>query len=278
MPRSGTTLTCYLFNKLPDTVALFEPMNPQKMLKGYTRTEVLDKVDQFFNEQKESLLSENSAITKYRDNRVPDNPIPNKSELDEKQKRKSQTTKGKLVFDKTITPDTTLLIKHPQLFTALLPEIQERHKVYIVIRNPLACLLSWNSVEFPVSKGRLPTAEFLDADLAQTLDETAGIISKQAVLFKWFYEKYKTFGSLGNFIYYEDLIETGGNVLAKIMPSASNLQEDLSSRNKSKSYDTKLVEIIYEKLKRKYTADYEQIFPFEKITQLKNDLGHGRTI
>jgi len=42
--RSGTTLTCALLNKLPQTVALHEPMNPAELVGLDVHTAFLDRV------------------------------------------------------------------------------------------------------------------------------------------------------------------------------------------------------------------------------------------
>src|SRR4051812_46895636 len=71
-PRSGTTLSCHLLNKLPQTVALNEPMRGSQFRAS---TEVCDVVARFCAEQRASILEQGRALSKNVDGFVPDNPI-----------------------------------------------------------------------------------------------------------------------------------------------------------------------------------------------------------
>jgi hypothetical protein len=51
LPRSGTTLTCHLLNKLPDTVALHEPMQGVDYGDTVDAREMSRGVKRFFDEQ-----------------------------------------------------------------------------------------------------------------------------------------------------------------------------------------------------------------------------------
>ena len=73
LPRSGTTLVCHLLNKLPDTVALAEPMKVGRFAKLPTRRAILDAIVGFAAQQRESLLTRGMAFSKHHEGSVPDN-------------------------------------------------------------------------------------------------------------------------------------------------------------------------------------------------------------
>ena len=163
VPRSGTTLTCYLLNKLPNTIALAEPMAVGEFARLPTRAAILDVIEQFAEEQRTSLCGEGLAVTRHVDGAVGDNLFARQKAADGL--RPFHATHGAIRFDKPLTSGLQLIIKHPAAFTALLPELAGRFPCYAVIRNPLSALASWNSTKMPVNDGRAPAAEQHDPRL-----------------------------------------------------------------------------------------------------------------
>ena len=95
VPRSGTTLTCYLLNKLPDTVALHEPM--QGMNRGTNDPRELSLgVKQFFDDQRVSIRARGRALSRNIDGVVPDNPFSD--EPSETGARRQIDQKGEAYF------------------------------------------------------------------------------------------------------------------------------------------------------------------------------------
>lgn len=73
--RSGTTLSCALLNKLPQMVALHEPMNPAELVGLAYPDGYLERIGDFFTAQRASLMTSGHAISKARDGKVPENPF-----------------------------------------------------------------------------------------------------------------------------------------------------------------------------------------------------------
>lgn len=267
LPRSGTTLTCYLLNKFSNVVALHEPMSPQRDLKGKSRSEMIREVLLFFRQQQESLISENIAISKNRNSEVPDNPIP-PQKRESHFKRKTDLNKSPITFDKIIDSNSILAIKHPSLFTALLPELKNEISTYAVLRNPLATIMSWNSVDFPISKGHIPTAEFIDMNLKEDLLQELSMLKRQIIIFKWFYGKYLEQINDENIIYYEDIVNSNGSVLDSISGMPGDLTEELHSKNSNEGYNYQNLEQIYGALENSYEKSYERFYRFDTITAL----------
>lgn len=275
-PRSGTTLTCHLLNKIENTIALHEPIRPEAELAEMNRNEMLEFVSHFFDTSRKTLLTSGVARTKHREGQIPDNSIIKENMIKafyRKQirgrKRSSNLDKGEIHFDKPLNDQFLLAIKHPPLFTALLPELDQNCQVFAIVRNPLAVLLSWNSVVFNVSRGHSPTAEMVDSTLKSMLAKEPDKLKRQAKLIHWFLTQYVNFLNPSRIIKYEDIISSGGSVLKKIHPSAKSLQEPLQTKNMSKDYDRKLVNQLCNELEAIYTNELEAIYRFEEIEKLK---------
>jgi len=75
IPRSGTTLTCHLLNKVANTVALHEPLVWTDYPDLTDHEAVCDGVNRFFAETRRSLLTDGTAMTQHVEGEVPDNPM-----------------------------------------------------------------------------------------------------------------------------------------------------------------------------------------------------------
>ena len=167
LPRSGTTLTCYLLNKLPDTVALHEPIAPGKFVGLEGEDAILDGVERFFARMRRMALNQGKVITKHVDGEVPANSYRKvksedglRSPVAEKGKKK-----GKISVQKDLGDDFVLVIKSPAMFSALLPILVKRFPAYAIIRNPLSIIASWNSIDHNLQGGHSPAAERYDERL-----------------------------------------------------------------------------------------------------------------
>lgn len=72
--RNGTTLTCHLLNKLPNTIALSEPIPPRKFEDYMPDLEaVCDLVERYFRRMRRNALRKGFVISKHVGGIVPDN-------------------------------------------------------------------------------------------------------------------------------------------------------------------------------------------------------------
>ena len=74
VPRSGSTLTCHLLNKIPNTVALHEPIEPG-LVPVASEAEMLAYIEAFFAQQRTSVINRGSAKSRSMAGKVPDNHI-----------------------------------------------------------------------------------------------------------------------------------------------------------------------------------------------------------
>src|SRR5690606_38692646 len=135
-----------------------------------------------------SLLAEGIAWSQQVDGQVPDNPFVSEAGADGR--RRHQVTRGLIRPGKPLSDAFTLVVKHNAAFTALLPALAERFDTWAIVRNPLAVLASWYSVELPVTQGRLPAGERLDPALAATLDAEPDVVSRQLRILDWLFSRY----------------------------------------------------------------------------------------
>lgn len=244
--RSGTTLSCSLLNKLPQCVALHEPMDPSSLVGLGVPDPYLERIADFFATQRASLLASGTAVSKARGGRVPDNPFESAAAV--AGLRPSTVENQEVQFDKQLQPGFRLVVKHPNFFTATLEALLSRYPCYAIVRNPLAALLSWHSIQAPVNQGRLPFGEAFDAGLKDALDGEPDRLDRQVIILRWYFSRYAGLLPREHVIRYEDLVASGGRALAVIDPDATGLAEPLQSRNTSTLYDAGLVRRLADRL------------------------------
>jgi hypothetical protein len=255
-PRSGTTLACYLLNKADNVIALHEPMN----LKMFPDRETgLAAVRTFFGQMRSSLLERGEAISKVKDGTIPTNPFEEK----ERGARQSMVKRGLVRFDKSLSMDFTLILKHNGHFTFLLPELQEYFPVFILIRHPVATIASWNTIQAPVAEGNLRILQTLNPEIYAELEQIPDRLTRQVMLLDKMYQFYRK-ATKAIFLRYEDIIASGGKSLDSIVAAAAGLEEPLQSKNTNPVYDQSQIRDIKHRLLESAGA-YLDYFPADAI-------------
>ena len=273
-PRSGTTLTCHLLNKLADTVALHEPMKVKAFAELGSHEAICRSIQHFCDEQRTSILTRKRAISKNADGVVPDNPmgvVGTEGGL-----RRSIVAKGEIVIDKPLSRDFTLVVKHNSAFTAVLGTLVTRFPVFAVVRNPLATLSSWSSIDFNARRGYAEAAERLDPDLRAKLASIDDDLDRQICLLDWFHGRFRAYLPERAIIRYESVVESGGRALSVVRPEARELDEPLESRNANTLYDHQRMLRIGERLLASEGA-YWQSYSKQSVAALLDDLRAGAT-
>jgi len=232
VPRGGTTLACKLLGQAADTVALSEPMPVHEL--PLSPTAAVDVIQAYFDRARERLLASGTAISQQIDGKSPDNYFA--SEPGGPGLRTRQATTGEIRVNKSLTPAFTLTIKHNAAFTALLPWLTPVFECCAIVRNPLAVLASWHSVDVPVASGRLPTAERLKPELTAWLDAEPDVLERQLFLLDWMFAQYAQTLPPARIIQYEQIISSGGQALMEATGLAPPPQS-LDNRNASALYD-----------------------------------------
>ena len=262
VPRGGTTLACHLLDACDDTVALFEPMDIHAL--DPSPAKAIGQVDQFYSDTRHQLLASGQALSKHRDGTVPDNPF---DEPASDGRRRLVVEHGAIHVGRP-AQGFTLVIKHNAAFTALLPDLAARLECFAIVRNPLAVLASWNTVELPVSQGRVPAGEHFDAALRLRLDQTPERLARQVMVLEWFFARFRAHLPPTRVLRYEDVVATGGASLRQAMALTGAAREDLTPRNTRSIYRATPVNRLAEALRRQADPSWTRWYDSNAIADL----------
>lgn len=247
IPRSGTTLACYLLSKVENVIALVEPLKPSDFAT-LSDLELVRLLNDFFYIQRHSILTKKIVNSRSVGGKITDNVVSGKPDHITG-KRTKIIDSNTLYVDKNLSADFLLFIKHPSFFSAKLAVLNKYYKCYAIIRNPLAVLLSWNSVEMAVTNGHAPAAEEHNAALKAVLAKEADKFNRQLILLSWFYSQYSLYLDNESIIKYEDIISSNGYNLQNLTgKNFSYDTENLVSKNNNSIYDQQLKFFLKDKL------------------------------
>lgn len=232
VPRSGTTLCCKLLGQASQTVALVEPMPVHQL--ALQPAVAVTQVQAYFQSMRTELLATGRAEGQQQDGSEPDNFFDDRRDATGLRVRNVHW--GTVHVDKSLSPNFTLCIKHNAAFTALLPTLSEVFECVAVVRNPLSVLASWQSVDLPVARGRLPAAERLLPVLAKALDDEPDVLQRQLLLLDWLFDRFVSVLPASRIVRYEEIVASGGGTLARATGIAIP-QVALGNRNASGLYD-----------------------------------------
>lgn len=261
IPRSGTTLCCYLLNRFANTVALHEPIDPETI--DSRPTAAVTQISNWIAETRKSLLRDRAVVTKQKDGMLPSNPVAEKGRL-----RPEIVDLGVLKIDADISDDYVFVVKHNALFCALLEELVPSFEVFGVVRNPLAVIASWQTVDLPVNRGRLPMAERFDAELAKLLDSETDCLQRQMIVLEWLFRRISKLEA-NKLIRYEQIIETNGVVLERI--SSSGFREATKLEVQNSRVDPDKLEIISRVLEERSDI-YSAFYSVEDIHRQRSEM------
>lgn len=240
VPRGGTTLACRILGEATQTLALFEPMPVEHLDADHAVA--CDQIEAYFSQVRAQALREGRAPSRHQAGKVPDNPY---GEGAPGQARPGLTILGEISVNKPLSADFRLVIKHNAAFLALAPELSQRMPMLGVVRNPLAVLASWHSVDLPVSHGRLPAGERLDPALADALASQPNTLRRQVIILDWCFERLMHWIKPSCLLRYEDIVESGGRTLLHAAGLPSESAAELASRNANAQYDPALATSLH---------------------------------
>ncbi len=241
VPRSGSSLCCRLASGAPDTVALSEPIDPRTFDEVDGPGTACARIRDFAATARAGLLAEHRATSvqvngRLDDDRVAEAPVGEAL-------RRPRGAPGEVRFDKPLSDEFTLLIKHNALFAALLRPLTQTFPILGLVRNPVAVLASWQTVDLPVQRGRVPVGERFDPRLRSALDDEEDTLRRQVRVLEWFFTKLRAHLPDERVLRYEDLVTSGGLSLHRRLGSVAR-PEWLESRNANTVYDAETVDAI----------------------------------
>jgi hypothetical protein len=260
IPRSGTTLACSLLCNFSQTIALNEPLDGSQFENPVDAVENIKKNFQNF---RTTLLSVGTALARTKDGKITDNAYSQNSE-----RRERIVERSKITFKNPLKDDFTLIMKQCAEFTLLLPELANSFMVYAMIRNPLAVMSSWVSVNIPVSRGKVAKSAKLNPDFHNALnDQGENLLKRQLYILSWYFGQYKSFDK-SRIFRYEELIESPEKILNTL--SKGELLEPirkLSNKNTSELYNKDQALRIGEALLNS-EGNYWSFYSKEEVMQL----------
>ena len=246
VPRSGTSLCCRLGGGLPDTVALSEPIRRKAFGGMDTPQRACARIGDFAEQARARILAERRASTVQVDGRLDDNR--DASRHTDAGLRRLRSEWGEIAIDKPLSAHFTLLIKHNALFAALLPRLTESFSCLALVRNPLSVLASWQTVDLPVHRGRIPAGEELDRDLHRALEREPEVLARQLIVLDWFFGRFHAHLDPDNILRYEDVVESGGMALFRRLGHEDVRPSELRSRNDSTLYGGVMIDTLLKAL------------------------------
>ena len=264
VPRGGTTLACQLLQACRHCVALFEPMDVAAVPPG-DRGAAVAEVLRFFAATRAQIAREGVAPSMQVDGAVPDNSFANTLGADGR--RQLVASPGLIQVDTQGRPDFSLVIKHNAMFTALLPELGQHFQVLAIVRHPLSVLASWNSVELPVSEGRLPAGERFDEELAARLHAQADRLSRQFLVLDWFFSRFDRLLPALDVLRYEDVVASQGAQLRARAGLDGEPVAGLAERNTNSLYSRSAIPALADALGRR-DGSWQRWYPAETIAPL----------
>ena len=242
VPRSGTSLCCRLADGAPDTVALSEPIDSGTFDGMEDAEEAGARIRDFAEATRRRILRERTARSVQVDGRLDDDRVT--AARGAAGLRKPRGGPGTLRVEKPLSAGFKLLIKHNALFAALLGTLAQTFPVVALVRNPVAVLASWQTVDLPVQRGRVPAGERFDAGLRRRLDGESAALQRQLVVLDWFFARFRTHLPRERVLRYEDLVASGGRTLFRHLQADSVAPQTLRSRNANVLYESAMVDAL----------------------------------
>lgn len=274
-PRSGTTLTCELLNRLPDVRALDEPLRPRALVEAalddrgdLDPDRLLAEITRFARQQRRTLLDRGEALSKHVAGRVVGAKVSDEIGPDGLRQRLREL--GPVRLGRPEREPFVLAIKQPVAFTALLAELACRISTVAIVRNPLATLCSWESVPMKVREGRVGMPEQIAPGLSARLAAEPDRLERQLVLLDWLWARIAAALPRDRVIRYEDVVASGGTALAVVASSAASLRAPLENRNAALQAQPDHVVAMADRLLAR-DGDYWSMYPREDVRRLAAD-------
>lgn len=228
IPRAGTTLTCKLLSEQEQVIGLNEPIRFREL---QSLEDALSRVHNCLTEFRGSLLREGVAPVRGIDGQITDNHF----DQSKSGHRKLVIQRSDTYFDKPLSPDFKLFVKHNAVFTLLLNELNACYPCYAMVRNPLALLGSWATVNVPVSRGKIRYLALLDPEAQSQLAQIEGLLNRQLFLLDYYFKIYSSLPRC-QVLRYEDLIASNGGLLSDVIGQPYIGKTHLTGKNKSSVY------------------------------------------
>ena len=230
LPRSGTTLICALLNEFSNTVALAEPI---QISRHGDRSRALREIDEFILAVRHQILASNEAVSTHVNGVIPENWV--EAPTTEARLRRVLVEHGPVRLNKTLSADFHLFVKHPAEFSALADLLTPHYPLVEIVRHPLSVIAAWQTVDMPVSRGRMPMAEAFNPELKALLEAEEDCLRRQVKLVGWLLDRYSALPVEG-ILRYEDLMADPTRELSRLTVNARPIIRPLTAMDAATRY------------------------------------------
>ncbi len=202
LPRAGTTLTAALLDGLADTVCINEPKWQSRWSReGGSRADYVERIVSDFARVRETLLDGGTLAARVR---ADGGPLTNYFDA-----ARNRLPVGLATLSRaSLPPDFLLAMKHNAHYACVLPDLAAQGDVAVlaIIRDPVATLASWRSLDLPVSKGRMPAAEPYWPELRGIIQSTDDLLVRQARMLELLFARFDALKQRIAIVKLEDVI------------------------------------------------------------------------
>ncbi|MGI9252548.1 MAG: hypothetical protein ACR2J8_02285 [Thermomicrobiales bacterium] len=203
-------------------------------------------MQELFQTQRASILATGEAIGKTIDGRLPDDNYATEPGPDGM--RRLVTKSGSHAVGQQ-QPGFSLVIKHTNQGVFGLGDMPPELPAFGIVRNPLSTLISWMQTDHGVrTQGRAGAIDKMVPEIGRDLKTIEDVLDRQVALIHRVFAEVGTFLMPEDVIRYEEIIESGGAALSKIVPEAAGLNVRLESRNLNPVYEPKEMLRVGERL------------------------------
>ena len=227
-------MCCRLVGELPNAVALSEPIDSACFNDTLDARLAAQRIFAFVVKTRRRILDQGAAPSVLVDGRVDDQMVAADRGGPV---REPQGERGLLRIAKPLDSRFLLMVKHNALFAALLGELTPRLRCLALVRNPVAVLASWATVDLPVRRGRVPAAERFAPALRTALDREPDVLRRRVMVLDWFFSRYQSALRKDRILRYEDVVRDGAAELRQSLGVAAAVPAArLSNRNANALY------------------------------------------
>jgi len=246
IPRGGTTLATALMDNLNNAICLSEPPRQTRWFKKTKDiNEVTNNVICDYRKIRRKVMNKKPV----KDFRNEDGtPITNYFNDDRNGTRKNVRQLREFIFQ--VEDENFLLgMKHNAHYTSILPQLIDTNifSIIAIVRHPVPTILSWKSLNLPISKGRLPHGEIYWKELRDITRSKDNSLLTLVRIYDLFCQRYLTLSNHINLLKYEDIIKKPF-LLEKLTGLSYKEKIELSNHNQSKHYNFNLADEIREKI------------------------------
>lgn len=271
IPRSGTTLVAALLDNAENTVCLLEPDEHIRLLAGSTSAQCyVEALTTDFRRTRDRITAGLSVLDRRSANGcILTNYFSQQRPLGE---RREPRFEMKAIDTRHLQEGFTLAMKHNVEYTSVLPELvaSRQFKIICPIRNPIATILSWNTLTTPVARGAIPAAGFFWREVERELETESDLVARQVLIFDSFCRRYFEYRDRISVVAYEHLLGKPELIAGLVeRPVRETLQ--LRDQNRSSLYDWDLAPRIYATILERA----RHIHHFYPDADLRNVLSRG---